>query len=336
MSSRLRALAASAGIAVACGVAHAADYPSPVDVLRGSIDEAVVALDEVAWTVEGRFWYSTGHTAWDHDATSMNPNLGNPTSKLEYQKQIGRTGEIEIRGDEATGLFGRATIGIGSIGSGKLRDRDWFSGDVLFSDTMSSVDGGDITYGSVDGGWSIDRLSDGLIQTSVFAGYGFWKEKSQAFGAICSPDDVNNAICPLGENVAGSGINGITNEVEWHMLRIGAEAKLRVGSMLTLSGEAAVIPVAAFYNADSHHLRLDLGRVPNVQHEGTGFGVQAQALATFHLTDQWSVGVGARYWHLENSGNPLIRFGGSGYVRLPVNHFETTRYGVLATSGLRF
>jgi hypothetical protein len=132
------------------------------------------------------------------------------------------------------------------------------------------------------------------------------------------------------------GVNAITNEVEWHMLRIGAEAKLRVGSSLTLSAEAALIPVAVFYNADSHHLRTDLARPPNVQHEGTGYGVQAQVQAAFYVTDHWSVRLGARYWHLENSGDPLIRFGGAGNTRLPVNRFKTTRYGVLASSALWF
>src|SRR5215213_10154998 len=80
-----------------------------VGALRPSLQGDVVALDEVVWTIEGRYWHSTGKTSYSIDSSHLNPIFGNPTSKLRYQNLDGRSGEIELRGDEVgTGLFGRA------------------------------------------------------------------------------------------------------------------------------------------------------------------------------------------------------------------------------------
>jgi hypothetical protein len=320
-------------VALLCfGLAGTADA---ADVLRGSLDP-VVPLDEVTFTVEGRVWFSTGQSDWSHNATSSNPNFGNPTSRLQYKDQTGATGEIEIRGDEATGLFGRALVGLGGIVDGTLRDRDWFSGQVLFSDTVSKVEEGNLRYVAVDGGWALDGLSTEVLRTSMFVGYGYWGEKSPAFGLRCNADDVGNIDCPLGIDLIGRTTPAITNDLDWHMLRIGLEGSLRVGSVMTLSAEFAAIPIAIFYNEDSHHHRVDLGQTPNILHEGNGYGFQAQAMAKVDLSPEWSIGVGARYWHLSSYNNPNLRFGGRFGIPLPVNDFDTRRYGVLAASALKF
>jgi hypothetical protein len=304
--------------------------------LRGGSEAPIAALDEVIWTASGRYWHSMGKTTWNHDASSANPMFGDPTSRLDYEHLRGSTGEIEIRGDEATGIFGRALFGIGGISSGALRDRDWFTGQVKFSDTLSTVKGGKLAYAIVDGGWALPSLSSGPLTTKLFAGYGFWGETVPAHGARCLPDDIGNTICPLGDAVAPAA-KVISNQAQWHMLRLGVETQLRIGSMLTLSGEVAIVPIGLLVNADSHRLRRDLGPYPNIFQDGAGFGVQAQAMASVNITPNFSLGVGGRYWHMESyADSTVIRFASKNAHGLPVNRFSSDRYGLIANAAARF
>ena len=304
--------------------------------LRGGSADAVVALDDVVWSFSGRYWHSMGKTTWNHDASSAGPQYGNPTSRLDYERLKGSTGEVEIRADEATGIFGRALFGIGAITGGALRDRDWFAGQIKFSDTMSTVKGGTLAYATVDGGWTLSSPGAGPLTTRVFAGYGFWGETAPGHGIRCLPDDIGNTICPLGDIVPAAG-KVISNQTHWHMLRIGVEAQLRIGSMLTLSGEVAVVPVGLLVNADSHRLRADLGPYPNIFTDGAGFGLQAQVLASVNITPNFSVGLGGRYWHMETYGESAgIRFGNKNARGLPVNRFSSDRDGLLANATGRF
>jgi hypothetical protein len=326
------------GLGIMASGAAAAQSPSYLDTyaLRGGSADGIVALDEVIWSASGRYWHSMGKTTWNHDASRVNPLAGNPTSRLDYERLRGTTGEVEIRGEEATGIFGRALFGIGAITGGRLRDRDWFAGQIKFSDTMSTVKGGTLTYAMIDGGWALSSLSGGPLTTRMFAGYGFWGETAPAHGARCLPDDVGNTICPLGEAVPTAG-KVISNQAQWHMVRLGLEAQLRIGSMLTLSGEVAVVPIGLLVNADSHRLRRDLGPSPNIFTDGAGFGVQAQVLASVNITPNFSIGVGGRYWHMETySESAGIRFGNKDARGLPVNRFSSDRYGLLANATGRF
>jgi hypothetical protein len=328
------------GLSLRCAVA--ADYDLPASaVLRPSLDGDgdVVALDEVVWTVEGRYWHSNGETSYSIDSSQINPAFGNPTSRLRYQELEGRSGEIEVRGDEVgTGLFGKAMLGLGRISSGTMNDQDWLTGQVLFSDTTSQVRNGTLAYVVIDGGSRLAALSAGPISTGIFAGYGFWRENAPAYGARCNPDDMGNVFCPLDVDLISPATTGVTNQVNWHMLRLGAETNLKIGSILTLSGEVAVIPIAFLANDDFHHYRSDLGPVPNVFHQAPAFGIQAQAVANIHLTPNWSVGAGARYWQIETYERVgSTKFGHvASWPHAGLNRMDSSRYGILATSALRF
>lgn len=326
--------------AVVGGRAAAADMaPLGADFLRPTLQEPVTSLDDTTWTVEGRYWLSTGRTAYAINSSRVDPSLGNPTSRLQYDKLSGQSGEVEIRSDEpVSGLFGKAMVGIGGITGGTLRDQDWFRGQVLFSDTLSRVQDGRLAFVTIDGGTRWDGLSGRLVTTGVFAGYGFWGEKAPARGIRCNPDDVGNIDCPLGVDLIPPTASAIRNHVNWHMLRLGVETKVRIGSMLTLSGEIAVIPIAFLANDDYHNNRRDLGLVPNVFQQAPAFGVQAQAFATLNLTQNWSIGAGARYWRVQTyEGSGDTKFGkGVFSTSVALNKMESSRYGLLATSALRF
>lgn len=277
-----------------------------------------------------RTWISTGNTTWAHDASSVNPAFGNPTSKLDYQDLTAYTTEIYGR-MEVDGYFLKGVVGTGFLKDGTLDDEDYFTGQVKFSDTRSDVDDGRLSYAMVDGG--VDFGLPGVFNRVVvgaFVGGAFWKEKTPAFGASCNADDVGGFFCgPVGSNAIPIGDYAITNNMEWYAIRVGAEARVDVTDRLTIAGEFAVLPYASLRNEDSHHQRADLGPVPNIFHKGEGYGFQAEALADFRIAKNFSIGAGVRYWYAEVDSAEIF-FGQGSNTPLPVTLFKAERYGVFA------
>ena len=89
--------------------------------------------------------------------------------------------------------------------------------------------------------------------------------------------------------------------------------------------EGAVLPVAYVWNEDSHILRTDLGRLPNIEYRGTGWGYQLEAALRFDFTPEWSAGAGVRYWYASVDGTTeFLNFG----AKVPLKEFTSERFGV--------
>jgi hypothetical protein len=116
----------------------------------------------------------------------------------------------------------------------------------------------------------------------------------------------------------------ITNDMEWHSLRAGIDARVQMGEKLFLSGTFAFVPVSWLRNDDSHNLRADLGPTPNITMDGRGRGVQMEAEMRYQLFKASELGLGVRYWKLRVTDGNIHFAGGDA---LPLNVFESERYG---------
>src|SRR5690242_17050322 len=143
-------------------------------------------------------WISTGETKWAHNASSI-PGLGNPTSKLTY-KDVG-TNIIDLTGKVwfTPRLFGRLNLGIGNVGGGRLTDDDYGSGQRLFSETNSDIDGVSTWYLNADFGGKVKEFANHRGYLEVFGGYQYWYTKYNAVGlsqVACDPTAIPGLGCP--------------------------------------------------------------------------------------------------------------------------------------------
>lgn len=274
-----------------------------------------------------RYWASEGQTKFKFDSSLVNPTLGNPTSVLDYDDVETRSAEFIFRVENEAALFFKGFVGGGSVEDGTLDDEDFFAGQIKFSDTLSDVDGDGLFYFTLDIGktFSVTRPR-GSFSISPLVGISFWRENVIAQGVQCNADDVGGLFCGApGQVVIPSGTRVITNEQDWTALRIGAEARATLFDKLTLIADLALLPFAYLDADDSHHLRTDLGQVPNIRYRGTGHGIQIEALARYAVTPKFTIGGGVRYWHAETDGQAeFVNVG----AEVDLTEYESDRFGV--------
>jgi opacity protein-like surface antigen len=242
-----------------------------------------------------RFWFGQGRTAKNLFGTD-----GSLVSRLTYSGYSISTAEAFTRFDFNNAWFIKGYAGAGGFWAGKLKDEDFPPAINPYSATLSTQKFGSLIYTSVDTGFNLVRGPD--FRVGAFVGYHFLRETLSAYG--CGQIAANPAIC-------GGGIpdfvKGITQVNNWHSLRVGFDAAVEVGSRVRLSVDAAVLPYVNFSGADAHWLRINPfvvgafnGPVPE---DGSGWGYQLDAFVSYRVSDMLSVGVGARYWHMETSGS---------------------------------
>jgi hypothetical protein len=74
-----------------------------------------------------------------------------------------------------------------------------------------------------------------------------------------------------------------------------------------LSGEAAYLPHVVFNGVDQHFFG-NLGILASDNPEsGSAQGVQLEALVSYYLTREFSVGVGGRYWGMWTTSGQVLR-----------------------------
>src|SRR5688500_8814420 len=61
-------------------------------------------------------WFSQGETVWSHNASGLDANLGNPSSRLKYKDTGTNVTEITGRLQFKNKVFVRGAFGYGSIG----------------------------------------------------------------------------------------------------------------------------------------------------------------------------------------------------------------------------
>jgi hypothetical protein len=263
-----------------------------------------------------RYWLSTGETKNSHNARAASPVVGNPTSVLTYENLDAHVLELAGRTSFSGNWFIKGNLGVGSITSGSFDDEDYLAGQFKFLDTTSSVPEGTIAYGTIDIGITPWRLRDGRSSIGIFLGYNQWTEEVDGYGITQTAD-------PLG--VGGGNLPDsvlvISNKAEWKSLRLGLAASLAIGERSRFVADLAYIPYSKIRNEDSHHLRPDLGPVPNVIKEGVGMGVQLDAELRYLISRRTTLGAGVRYWRLKAEH-------GTDNVDFPLVELTSERMGV--------
>lgn len=184
-----------------------------------------------------------------------------------------------------TDTFAKGFIGGGGLNNGNLDDEDYNAGQVKFSDTFSKIRGSDLIYGTID---ICQRftLADGPTRVTLgpFAGFNFWQEMAEGYGARCNPDDIGGALCgPPGSFAVPFSTQVIENEANWASLRLGAELKVRLWDRLTLVGDAAVLPVACLERGQPFApLRSRTGSQHRVARHGLGLSARRRDQARHH------------------------------------------------------
>jgi hypothetical protein len=265
-----------------------------------------------------RWWVSTGETQRAHNAQSVSAAAGNPTSVLLYENLDANVFELFGRYTLPSRWFFKGFVGYGKVNRGSFDDEDFLAGQLKFSDTTSSVTQGHVGYGALDVGyqWS---FREGAARIGVFGGFTQWTEEVDAYGAT-------DHLGFTGD--ASRDVRVITNEVRWRGLRLGVAGDFAVSRRLRLALDFAALPYAEVRNEDSHHLRADLGPVPNIVLEGDGWGVQLDAEVRYALAPRTELGLGWRYWHMEIRDGERKLPNLPGFPELPLTELYSTRTGL--------
>lgn len=279
-----------------------------------------------------RYWYSSGKLAKDlYDDPRFTNDI---VSRLTYDGLTSHSFEAFGKIALPSNLFIKGYAGISGLSKGSLNDEDFPPLTVPQSSTMSSQSGGRLGYMTADLGYGF--AVNPSTNISLFAGYGYVGEKVNAYG--CNQIGSNPFICVP---AIGTSVLGITEDAHWHVARLGVGVEFKPIERLTLSMEAAWLPVVQLRAQDTHWLRLGStfgsfsGPVPETA-AGTGF--QLEALLAYQVWDCFSVGLGGRYWRFDARGGADLEqmiVGVTNPATQPIE-FTSERYGVYLQGSYKF
>lgn len=282
-----------------------------------------------AWELEGgtRYWYSSGKFQNENDTV---PNV--ILSRLPFENLTAHSGELFARVDAPSRLFLKGFVGVGSIVAGRHHDEDWGldTGSsnppepTAYEFTRADVSGR-LSYATADLGFDAMRTRDYRI--GLFAGYNYYRETMNGFGCA---QMVNPASGVCSQPVPANTMS-ITQAATWQSLRLGVAAETLVWNRFRIGADLAYLPYVRFNGLDSHWLREPPVFFP--QH-GIGRGVQAELLLSYLVTDNFSIGVGGRYWAMWTTRGCLE----CDTVLPPPSTFKanTERYGTFLQASYRF
>lgn len=215
--------------------------------------------------------------ALDHDASAGYPSLGSPTSVLFFEDIIGTSLNVQIQTDATDLHYARLGAGLTAYSGGRFIDRDYYSGQVLFSETYSEVDGSQF---SVSGAFGPSFVPGWTDQYATFRPYVAARVDTahlNAKGLTCG------TVCSLSAPISNSAVV-ISQDHLAAELGVGARWEYSVGPDSTWSLDATASAGKTRVN-DSHHRRADLGTTPNVIYDFTTFSVDAALQFEHQMND---------------------------------------------------
>lgn len=231
------------------------------------------------WSLESgtRLWLSRGMFQWGAGSELV--------SRLTYHKLDGISGELFERVDSPWGIFLKGNIGLGRFNNGNVNDEDW-AASFAYSNTISGQTNGRFMYYTADAGY--DFLRGTAFKVGGFMGWTYYGQNSDTTGCaqIASSPPCRQAVG--GKVVIGS------EDTNWNALRIGLSAETMFLDRWRVSADAAYLPWTDFQGRDNHLLR-DLTFFSDQRGSGGG-GVQVEGTLSYFLTNNFSIGIGARYW----------------------------------------
>jgi hypothetical protein len=277
-----------------------------------------------------RLWYGRARTAKDLyniAGTAM-------VSRLTYSDTHIFSGEVFTRFDLDTGWFVKAYGGGGWLVGGKLIDEDFPPVIDPYSATESKQRRGYLAYGTIDAGFAIVRGAD--FRLGAFVGYNFMRDYVSARG--CGQFASNPDVC--GPPGIPDIFAVISQQNDWHSVRVGLEATLQLSRNWSVAVDAAWLPYSKLHGWDAHWLRIGTapgeftGKVPE---DGKGHGVQIDAFLSYRWNETVSVGLGGRYRNVRSDGHTHFENHVVGFTAFPQPvRWKAEHFGVFLQSSIKF
>ena len=276
-----------------------------------------------------RSWlFTAGETQWSHDASGLDPLLGNPTSKLTYKDNdthlVGLGAKVHVnRRLFLDGEFGFSV----DFDRGSLVDDDYLAGQRLFSRTSSDITGKGTWYVQANAGYRAVEFPNGRGHFDVLAGLQYWRTTYEATGFSRIVCDSSVISC----NPPASHLPAIKNTTHWITpLHVGGQLEYRVTQRVSANIKMTFSPVSVVFNEDIHFLRDDLQQDPSFSMWGLGLGASAEPSIRIKLTRHLSLTGGYRVmWNRTYYGRWSNHPIGSGSESAPLHELQTIRHGVI-------
>ena len=287
-------------------------------------------------------WFSQGQTVWSHNASNLDPNLGDPTSRLKY-KDVG-TNVLELNGklEFNNRVFVRGSFGFSDIGGGRLTDDDYLSaqgaaffnasvsGAHRFSRTFSDLGGNnwmDMWYLTGELGLMAHEFVNNKGFVNLFVGFQYWREKQVGRG-LRQVECTTSVLCDPPNTTGFSGEPVITNRLQWYSARFGGDVEYRIAPRVSVDAKLVFL-LSRMHNEDVHNLRTDLAQNPSFKMSGAGVGTNADVNVKVMLLQGLYLSGGYRVWF--NSvlwDRDWKIYGANGTsATAPLNEFYTLRHG---------
>jgi len=295
------------------------------------------SLNGFSFDLGGRYWYSWGRHKYDLGLIKGTAAPYSQISRLTYGGMEASTGEAYGRLTAPLNVFAKGFIGGGTLNGGKMNDEDFgipgpTPGSLVpYTNTLSSASGDIPLYGTIDVGYDLWRTAD--YRFGIYVGYNYYKEGMGAYGCQQTASAIGPCSPAEGGPIPGTGHAIITQDARWQSMRFGAATEFYLAPRFKVSADAAYLPYVEV-NAVDHHF---LGNTPAVASinplTGYGKGAQIEAMLSYDITPQISLGVGARYWAMWSETGSFRRTYDSSSPVNPQQHqnlkIETERVGVL-------
>ena len=151
----------------------------------------------------------------------------------------------------------------------------------------------------------------------AFIGYNYYKENKSAYGCTQIANLLSDCVPAIPNSVLS-----ITEDDTWQSLRTGVSGEVMITNQMKLGADIAYLPYVAFNGTDDHVLRSLI-----FQELGSGMGLQLESILSYRVTDQFSFGVGGRYWAMWTTNNAISDTAGLS-CPCQTQPARTERYGV--------
>ncbi len=291
VSSKFAALTASLALCALPQSALSADYPdtSWPDDMRGSYNWGEQSeWDAVGFEASLRYVYSVGHHEY---------SVGNTKETSDDTSHI-LEGNLRIE-DYSTSSFLNTTVGY-SIAINGSYSGDWGSGNIV---------DGSIGYGTIDlGRYFFGDPRDGF-GVGGFIGYQYLSDNPDIgranFTTASSAADINWSTA---SNFWTVPYDSKPNQVDIHMLRLGASVRAELNDAVDFDVDVAAIPFAgiggtlgAFAYSNADYGSYALIQSSPVDLSGWGYGATADVAIGFHPTDNMIVRLGGKAQYLQGT-----------------------------------
>lgn len=276
-----------------------------------------------------RSWlFTAGETQWSHDASGLDPRLGDPTSKLTYKDNdthlVGLDTKVHL--NRRLFLSGEFAFSV-DFDRGSLIDDDYSVGQRLVSRTSSDITGKGTWYFSGNVGYRAVEFANNRGYFDMLAGLQYWRTTYEATGISRLTCDASVISCGPVSPI----FPAVKNTTHWITpLHIGGQLEYRVMPGIKVNFKMTFSPASGVFNEDIHFQRGDLKQDPSFTMWGVGVGATAEPSISVMLSRHLALTGGYRvmwnrtyYGRLEN--HPV----GNGSGMVPLTEFQTIRHGVI-------